>query len=416
MPIEPPSAEEIDRVRGLAEGEPGTIKHRVRLAGLLRRAGDDVGAAAAFRQAGRAYAAQGDWPQALALARAMLHIDPSDRETQHYITSLYAKRERRTGGGGREAGDAASLSSVLEGPTPPALSNHERFPLATSRVAELKTLPPLRDLGPRDLFNTAHLLRTVTVQRGEVIFREGEASEGMFVILRGGADVTVVDDAGRRTSLTTLQSGDMFGEFSMFGPALRTAVVVATARTELLDIDRDLFELLTELSAVFRREVTASIRRRQKENVVARASLLSGLESSVRTEFAAQFDLQTVLPGELVVCQGEPTDRACLLGHGRLEIYDRDETGEKMYLADLLPGQFLPDPAVIDGEPASLCARAVEAGVVFWVPRQLLLKHAQSVPGGVRNLHRVFSEPPLASGAFAAVHSQPLADADPDRR
>ncbi len=409
-----PTDEEILSAAEQAEAEPDEVRYRVRLAELHRRSGDLARAADAYRRAGRAYAVQGDWLRAFAVARALLHLDPADRETQRYVSALYAKRPQQSRS--RDRSETSSISLVLDGPTPPPLTSFERYPLETTRIPQLKTLTALHDLEHGDLALLAPHLRTVSVPRGRVVFREGEVSEGMFIILRGSARVTVVDETGRAAPLSRLGEGDLFGEFSLIGAPLRTALVETTARTEFLEVDRELYELLTERSDVFRAAVGSSIRRRQKENVLARSSLLATLSPDRRAVIARELDTLTVLSGELVVGQGEPADRVFVLGSGRIEVYERDETGEKIFASDLLPGQFVPDPAVIDGGLTSVNARATEPSVVFWLARQVLLDHVGNTPARLRKLRQTFTDPPQRSGAFAAVHSQPLPDTGDDRR
>ncbi len=413
MSSEGPTDEEIQQAAADADRQPDRVRHRVRLAELLRRAGRPDEAADAYRRAARAFAVRGDWLPAFALSRALAHVDPSDKETQRYVTALYARRETESARPGRERADG--LSGVLDGPTPPPLADHERFPVDATRSSSLASLELLSDLDPLDRVRIDHHLRTVVVRRGEVIFREGEVSEGMFLILRGGARVTVVDDGGARALLTTLEEGEVFGEFSLIGRPQRTALVEATARTELLEIDRELFEMLTEFSERFRQGITASLARRQKENVLARSSVLADLSPEQRAALAGDMGARSVLSGELVVRQGDPAEEVVLLGAGGLEVYERDETGEKLFISTLLPGQYVPDPSVVDGIGASVNARATEPSVVFTLGRQVLLDQTGDSPADLRKLRRRFAEPPLRSGAFAAVHSQPLAEADDDR-
>jgi len=414
--IQTPTEQEIREAVAAADGHPDTIRHRVRLAGLLRRAGRMDQAADAYRRAARAHAVRANWLSAFALARALLHVDPADKETQRYVAALYARRESDGKQQRRDRTDTTALAGVLDGPTAPPLAERERFPLATTRADALASLPLLADLNLVDHSYIADQLRSVVVRRGEVIFREGEVSEGMFLILRGEARVTVVDDRGVRAPLTVLGEGDFFGEFSLIGCPLRTALVEAVSRVELLEIDRGLFEALTECSERFRRWIGASIRRRQKENVLSRSSVMAGLTSEQRALLAGGMGSHHVLAGELVVRQGETAGHVVLLGDGRLEVYERDETGEKIFIDSLLPGQYVPDPAVVDGGPASINARATEGSLVFTLDRQVLLDEVGDTPAKLRELRRLFAEPPLRSGAFAAVHSQPLADSDEDRR
>jgi len=260
-----PTHRDIDHARQAADVDSTAVHHRVRHAELLRRAGRVDEAADAYRVAARACTVQGDWYRAFALARVVAFLDPGDTEIQRYVTSAYSRREDQaaTGSTTTDTGEFPLVSGVREGIVPAALSSCQRQPLETSRFRHLVAQDVLSDLEEPFLQEISHLLCTVVVTRGEAIFREGETSTGMFLILRGEAEVQVVDDAGQLRVLIRLGAGDFFGEFSLMGVPVRSALVEAASRLELLDIDVQLFELLTEASARFGDAIRNAWRRRE---------------------------------------------------------------------------------------------------------------------------------------------------------
>lgn len=390
-----PTPDQLAQARQLADQDATATHHRVRYAELLRLAGRADEAADAYRVAARAYTVQRDWYRAFAIARALLFLDPSDAETQRYINAEYS-RHRAGGTTVLESRDRSLISSVIEAPLPPALSTKPRFPLETSRAHELIGLDVLGDVSRESLLEMLHQLRTVIVQRGETIFREGEMSDGMFVILRGEVTVRVVDDVGQLSTLATLGQGQFFGEFALLGSPLRTARVDASTRVELLDVDGEVYEQLTERSAIFRDAIHENWSLRECQNVVARVSLLSGLPEEGRARVVAALERAPVRARELVVRSGDPGDRLCILGRGSLEVYNRDEDGVKQLSEPLQAGHVLPDPGLVEGEPYSVHARALEPCTIFWLSRDLLLGLAGDPSEGSPALQRFFGqrEPP----------------------
>jgi len=65
---------------------------------------------------------------------------------------------------------------------------------------------------------------------GEVVVRQGDASDDLFLVQDGAAVVTAERDGGP-VELGTLERGAYFGEFVVLGEQVRTATV--TARSEL---------------------------------------------------------------------------------------------------------------------------------------------------------------------------------------
>lgn len=72
---------------------------------------------------------------------------------------------------------------------------------------------------------------------GEVIFRQGEAGNCMFVVQEGSVEVVAEAD-GREIRLRTLGPNDFFGEMALFEKETRTATIRALEPTRLLTIDK----------------------------------------------------------------------------------------------------------------------------------------------------------------------------------
>lgn len=72
---------------------------------------------------------------------------------------------------------------------------------------------------------------------GEVIIRQGEPGECMYVVLEGQADV-VREHNGSDTHLATLGAGDFIGEMSLFERETRSATVRANGDVRILTVDR----------------------------------------------------------------------------------------------------------------------------------------------------------------------------------
>ena len=83
-----------------------------------------------------------------------------------------------------------------------------------------------------------------TYEKGEVLFRKGETSDSMFAIISGELEVLdTLDDAdpeglqGNQKFIRTLGVGDVVGEMGMVRSCKRSATVIATTLTELLQIN-----------------------------------------------------------------------------------------------------------------------------------------------------------------------------------
>ncbi len=76
--------------------------------------------------------------------------------------------------------------------------------------------------------------------KGEVIFRQGDAGNCMFVIQKGEVEAVAEAD-GRQIRLRTMGPNDFFGEMALFERETRTATIRAIKPTRILTIDKKNF-------------------------------------------------------------------------------------------------------------------------------------------------------------------------------
>ena len=76
-----------------------------------------------------------------------------------------------------------------------------------------------------------------TYAGGEIIFREGDKGEMMYVIQAGKVSIVKNTPTGDLI-LATLDSGDIFGEMALFDKMPRSATAKASGSARVLSIDR----------------------------------------------------------------------------------------------------------------------------------------------------------------------------------
>jgi CRP/FNR family cyclic AMP-dependent transcriptional regulator len=80
-----------------------------------------------------------------------------------------------------------------------------------------------------------------TYRDGEVIVRQGEAGDCMFVIQAGEVEVFREDGKQREVRLAVLREKDFFGEMALFDREVRSATVRAHGEARVLTVDRKSF-------------------------------------------------------------------------------------------------------------------------------------------------------------------------------
>lgn len=149
--------------------------------------------------------------------------------------------------------DRFTYRSILANVSSQKLAKYEQF---------LKNVPLLAPLSSRERAKVAEALETEAFDEGDVICRQGDPGDVMYIISSGRAKVSVVvdmsfgdsdpsasvlrrDSHGRvLTEINTLGPGDSFGERALVEKSLRSATVIACESLEVLRIDAPAFALL----------------------------------------------------------------------------------------------------------------------------------------------------------------------------
>jgi CRP-like cAMP-binding protein len=107
------------------------------------------------------------------------------------------------------------------------------------------------------------------VAAGTVIIREGEAGQGLFVVLAGEVEVSKQQATGAELALARLRAGDVFGEMSLLTNQPTTATVTAARPSTILFLARDYFQRLVQALPAIRQYFEDLSQRRDIETRLA---------------------------------------------------------------------------------------------------------------------------------------------------
>src|SRR5688572_17747449 len=102
-----------------------------------------------------------------------------------------------------------------------------RAPKAEETARLLAHTEVFSDLEPRELTEVAQVAVPRSWDRGEVIFREGDAGDTCYLLRSGAVVLTREHQDGRMVALAELRAGALFGELAMFRGETRSATAEA---------------------------------------------------------------------------------------------------------------------------------------------------------------------------------------------
>ena len=140
--------------------------------------------------------------------------------------------------------------------------------MRSAEVVELLArVPVLSTLERDDLERIADLAVPRTFEPGQVVFREGDASDTCYIVRSGRARAVREHSGGRTITLATFGPGDIFGELALFEDERRSATVEAIEQTGVVAVlGPDMRRLMVEHPGISARLVIALGRRLRETN------------------------------------------------------------------------------------------------------------------------------------------------------
>jgi CRP/FNR family cyclic AMP-dependent transcriptional regulator len=143
--------------------------------------------------------------------------------------------------------------------------------MAATKAAEIVELlgrvPVFSTLEHDDLRRIAELAVPRAFEPGQIVFREGDASDTCYIVRSGRARAVREHPDGRTITLATFGPGDIFGELAMFEDERRSATVEAVQRTSVVAVlGPDMRRLMVEHPGISARLVVALGRRLRETN------------------------------------------------------------------------------------------------------------------------------------------------------
>lgn len=97
----------------------------------------------------------------------------------------------------------------------------------------LKQAPLFNGLEDDAASDLSMAMKTITLDRGEILFQEGQPADRLYVVVTGKVKLGRSGTAGRENLMGVLGPGQMFGELSVFDPGPRSTTATAVTDCEL---------------------------------------------------------------------------------------------------------------------------------------------------------------------------------------
>src|SRR4029079_7112097 len=162
------------------------------------------------------------------------------------------------------------------------------------RVDALARVDVFRALDAEKIDKLARRLRQVMFGPGEVILRQGDPGDSLYLV-RNGKVVVQIGVLGASKEIATLTDGHFFGEMSLMTGESRTATVVAKTDVECYIVDKSSFGEIVQEEPEWAGVISDILSRRQVDLGGAKRSLTpvpsAAQSNQLRSKIAAFFGI-----------------------------------------------------------------------------------------------------------------------------
>lgn len=189
----------------------------------------------------------------------------------------------------------------------------------------------------------------------QIILREDEMGDCMYVILEGTVEVMIRGGSGNREiTIATLRAGDFFGEQALLpeGTGRRNATVRALHPSKLFKIDKKYVLLgvkkdVTEPQSEDITEINPNLPGHEVRDLIMNMRLFQSLGREELLSIDEWTRVLTVGPGEFVIKEDEEGDYLYVVLEGIVDVFNFDEDGKIVILARLEPGTYFGEQALL---------------------------------------------------------------------
>jgi len=336
--------------------EPDDVRTHVKLAELREKTGDTEKAVSDYIHIAGVYAEQGFVVQAIAINKIVLRLDPERTEIKERLKTLSSER-----------GDDWAISTV----TPqnqmqaPDISGKDRAKLSFERT------PLLSGLSGDELEAFIDSLQLRHVDAEELIFREGDHGNYLYLIGMGNILLRAKDSQGRKRVFSHLCEGDFFGEYAFMSRVPYSDEAIAETDCSVLMIDRVTFDEWVEKYPGIQSTIEDFYRQRVLARVLAITPVFEGVPADARLALADHFKLRTFEKGEVVVREGEAGDTFYLIRSGSVDLSTSGmgKGGDQVALGKMGEGDFFGEVALLTDKPRTATVVAREKAELMELAR-----------------------------------------------
>ncbi len=268
-------------------------------------------------------------------------------------------------GAGPDVSSNLDDSGIIEIPLTDVVRRESPIPTVDAQLSgareHLLNTPLFGSLDASSLRGLLKHVELVSLDEGEVLFRQGDPADTLYVVA-SGAVVPIAEEDSRK-KLAVLEAGAFFGEIGLMTDRPRNATIRAIVDSRLLAIDRRAMWALIRKHPGVLEVLLCFLRDRLVDRLIRTNPLFGAFPARQRPSVAKLFRFLEVRSGSILIEQGHTAENLFALLAGSAQVITMDIDSDKV-IAELEPGDIFGEMSLLEQVPA---VAAVVASSKCWV-------------------------------------------------
>jgi CRP-like cAMP-binding protein/Fe-S-cluster-containing hydrogenase component 2 len=256
-------------------------------------------------------------------------------------------------------------------------------------ASHMASLPLFHGVEPRHL---RRILLSVTLRRlapGEVLCREGQYHERLYIVLDGAVEQSTTDASGERARILVMGPGSFHGETAVLGNQEELFTITAVADSIIVEFTKASVHRLMRESGPFNTTMDEIYRRRAVWTQVRQHSLLAAVPEKDVEEVLSHAEFRVVRPGEVIYDEGDPASDLFLVRAGFLRVArlfgeapapGQPDNREERVLQYFRDGDVFGGTALLFGQPQTASVSANTRSEIIAIPGQSVVDMLNRFP------------------------------------
>jgi len=194
-------------------------------------------------------------------------------------------------------------------------------------------------------------------EKGEVLCQQNEIGKKLFIIIKGEVEASVSAN-GNTIPLRKIGAGELVGEISVLFKIPRTASVVATKPSVVIEIPAQLFIHLLASDAYLKSTVVKRCKQRFVETSLRRVPIFNELDTQSFNELCYFSKLAKAKKGTVIAHEGKAERSMYIISGGTAKVYTTVK-GKELTIAYLHAGDYFGEYALFSGDVRSASVSAL---------------------------------------------------------